>query len=452
MPARNEMLEVDDRKYIWHPFTQMQDYTFEDPLIIEKGEGCILTDIHGNEYIDGVSSLWTNVHGHRKPEIDLAVAKQLDCIAHTTLLGLSSVPAIRFAKQLVEIAPAGLVKVFYSDNGSTSVEIALKMAYQYHQQTGNGQKNKFISFRNAYHGDTIGSVSLGGIDIFHEKFGPLLFHNYKTESPYCYRCPFERSYPSCGLECLSQLETVIRTHSHELCALVIEPLVQGAAGMLIQPPGFLKTVRDLCTRNDLLMIADEVAVGFGKTGKMFACEHEGVSPDLMALSKGISGGYLPLAATLATEKIYQGFLGRYDEFKTFFHGHTYTGNPLACAAAIASLEIFKKENVLEHLQAKIAHLSVRLDAFKSLAHVGDIRQKGIMVGIELVANRQSKADFQPELKIGHKVILEARKHGVIIRPLGNIIVLMPPLSISMDELDKLCTVTFEAIRAVTETD
>ena len=446
------MLEADDRKYIWHPFTQMQDYTLEDPLIIEKGRGCILTDIYGNDYIDGVSSLWTNVHGHGKPEIDRAVKEQLDRVAHSTLLGLSSVPAIRFAKQLVEIAPDGLEKVFYSDNGSTAVEISLKMAYQYHQQTGNGSKNKFISFRNAYHGDTIGSVSLGGIDIFHEKFGPLLFETYKAESPYCYRCPFDRSYPSCGLECLSRLKSLIEAHSHEVCAVVIEPLVQGAAGMLIQPPGFLKGVRDLCTSHDLLMIADEVAVGFGKTGKMFACEHEGVSPDLMALSKGISGGYLPLAATLATGKIYQGFLGRYDEFKTFFHGHTYTGNPLACAAALASLQIFREEKVLDGLQAKIARLSERLESFKSLAHVGDVRQKGIMVGIELVADRQSKADFQPELKIGHKVTLEARKHRVIIRPLGNIIVLMPPLGISMDELDRLCSVTFEAIRAVTQTD
>jgi adenosylmethionine---8-amino-7-oxononanoate aminotransferase len=446
----NKALEDDDRKYIWHPFTQMQDYAIEDPLIIEKGRGSILTDIYGNEYIDGVSSLWTNVHGHRKAELDLAVKKQLDCIAHSTLLGLSSVPAIRLAKRLVEIAPAGLVKVFYSDNGSTAVEIALKMAYQYHQQTGNGAKRKFISFKNAYHGDTIGSVSLGGIDIFHEKFGPLLFETYKAESPYCYRCPFGRSYPDCGLECLSRLEALVEERSREVCAVVIEPLVQGAAGMLIQPPGFLKGVRDICNRYNLLMVTDEVAVGFGKTGRMFACEHEGVSPDLMALSKGISGGYLPLAATLSTEKIYQGFLGRYDEFKTFFHGHTYTGNPLACAAAIASLEIFENEHVLEQLQAKISHLSARLDRFRTLTHVGDIRQKGIMVGIELVADRESKAEFQPELKVGHRVILEARKHGVIIRPLGNIIVLMPPLGISFDELDRLCSVTFNAIRAITE--
>jgi adenosylmethionine-8-amino-7-oxononanoate aminotransferase len=450
--GRKRQLELDDKKYIWHPFTQMHDYSLEAPLIIEKGEGCTLVDIHGKAYLDGVSSLWTNVHGHRKHRLDLAIREQLDRIAHSTLLGLSNVPAIEFAKKLIGIAPQGLTKVFYSDNGSTAVEIALKMAFQYHQQTAgeNGGKRKFIAFKNAYHGDTIGSVSVGGIDIFHEKYSPLLFHAYKAESPYCYRCPWERYYPSCGLECLLRLESLMKSHAHEVCALVIEPLVQGAAGMLIQPPGFLKGVRDLCTQYDILMIADEVAVGFGKTGRMFACDHEGVVPDMMALAKGISGGYLPLAATLTTEEIYQGFLGRYEEFKTFFHGHTYTGNPLACAAAIANLEIFAEERLLEELGGKIRLLAERLDSFRALLHVGDIRQMGIMVGIELVADKISKKPFEPKEKIGHRVILEARRRGLIIRPLGNVIVLMPPLSISTEEIERLCHITFASIRAVTE--
>jgi adenosylmethionine---8-amino-7-oxononanoate aminotransferase len=452
LEARNRQLESDDKKYIWHPFTQMQDYSLEAPLIIEKGEGCTLVDIHGNAYLDGVSSLWTNVHGHRKEKLDLAIREQLERVAHSTLLGLSNIPAIDFAKKLVEVSPPGLTKVFYSDNGSTAVEIALKMAFQYHQQSPgeNGRKTKFIAFKNAYHGDTIGSVSVGGIDIFHEKYSPLLFHAYKAESPYCYRCPWERSYPSCGLECLDRLEALMKAHAHEVCALVIEPLVQGAAGMLIQPPGYLKGVRELCTQYDILMIADEVAVGFGKTGRMFACEHEGVLPDMMALAKGISGGYLPLAATLTTEEIYQGFLGRYEEFKTFFHGHTYTGNPLACAAALANLEIFAEERVVERLQKRIRHLAERLDAFRSLRHVGDIRQVGIMVGIELVADTVTKRPFEPKEKIGHRVILEARRRGLIIRPLGSVIVLMPPLSISSEEIDRLCDITFASIQAVTE--
>jgi adenosylmethionine-8-amino-7-oxononanoate aminotransferase len=450
--GRNRQLELDDKQYIWHPFTQMQDYSLEAPLIIEKGEGCTLVDIHGNAYLDGVSSLWTNVHGHRKYRLDLALRQQLDRVAHSTLLGLSNVPAIQFAKKLVGIAPQGLTKVFYSDNGSTAVEIALKMAFQYHHQASgeNGGRTKFIAFRNAYHGDTIGSVSVGGIDIFHQKYSPLLFHAYKAESPYCYRCPWERSHPSCGLECLMGLEALMKSHAHEVCALVIEPLVQGAAGMLIQPPGFLKGVRELCTKYDILMIADEVAVGFGKTGRMFACEHEGVVPDMMALAKGISGGYLPLAATLTTEEIYRGFLGTYEEFKTFFHGHTYTGNPLACAVAIANLEIFEEERILEELEEKIRLLAERLDSFKSLLQVGDIRQMGIMVGIELVADKTSKRPFEPKEKIGHRVILEARRRGLIIRPLGNIIVLMPPLSISTGEIERLCHITFASIRAVTE--
>jgi len=449
---RNKQLEIDDRKYIWHPFTQMQDYEKEEPLIIEKGNGCILTDIYGNEYIDGVSSLWTNVHGHKKKELDIAIKKQLDKIAHSTLLGLSNVPAIRYAKKIVEIAPKDLTRVFYSDSGSTAVEIALKIAFQYQRQAEDGdpEKKKFISLYNSYHGDTIGSVSVGGINLFHSMYKNLLFESIKAESPYCYRCAFEKSYPGCNLECLSRLEEIMSTHAHEVTAMVIEPLVQGASGMLIQPPGYLKKVRELCDRYNIFMIADEVAVGFGKTGKMFACEHEDVTPDIMALAKGISGGYLPLAATLTTEKIYRGFLGKYEEFKTFFHGHTYTGNPLACAVAIATLEIFEKEKVLDKLQAKIEHFKQRLKAFTLLGNVGEVRQCGIMVGIELVADKDTKESFPPEERIGHRVIKEARKQGLIIRPLGDVIVLMPPLSISIDELDRLCDITYESIRTVTE--
>ena len=449
---QNRQLEIDDGKYIWHPFTQMQDYVKEESLIIEKGDGCILTDINGNEYIDGVSSLWTNVHGHRKKELDIAIKKQLDKIAHSTLLGLSNVPAIRYAKKIIKIAPKGLTKVFYSDSGSTAVEIALKIAFQYQQQAqdGNPEKKKFISLYNSYHGDTIGSVSVGGIGLFHSVYKHLLFESIKAESPYCYRCAFEKAYPGCNLECLSGLEEIMNTHAHEVTAIVIEPLVQGASGMLLQPPGYLKKVRELCDRYNILMIADEVAVGFGKTGKMFACEHEDVTPDIMALAKGISGGYLPLAATLTTEKIYRGFLGEYEEFKTFFHGHTYTGNPLACAAAIANLEVFEKEKVLDKLQTKIKYFKERLQAFITLDNVGDVRQCGIMVGIELVADKDTKEAFPPGERVGHRVIKEARKRGLIIRPLGDVIVLMPPLSISMDELDRLCDITYESIQVITE--
>ena len=452
MEERNKQWEIDDKKYIWHPFTQMQDYIREKPLIIEEGRGCILKDIYGNEYLDGVSSLWTNVHGHRKEKLDRALKEQLEKIAHSTLLGLSNIPAIECAKKLIEIAPKGLTRVFYSDNGSTAVEIALKMAFQYQQQApeGDPRKTRFISLKNAYHGDTIGSVSVGGIDLFHATYRTLLFTSFKAESPYCYRCTFGKSYPSCDFACLNQMEELMKSHAHELAALVIEPLVQGAAGMLVQPPGYLNGVRKLCTRHNIIMIADEVAVGFGKTGKMFACEHEGVIPDIMCLAKGISGGYLPLAATLTSEKIYEGFLGEYEELKTFFHGHTYTGNPLACAVAIANLEVFEEECVIDKLQEKIKHFQERLQPFASLAHVGEVRQCGFMVGIELVAKKESKKLFPLKARTSHRVILEARRRGLIIRPLGDVIVLMPPLAITTDEIDRLCEITYESIRMVTE--
>jgi len=445
-------LAADAKKYIWYPFTQMQDFAKDSPVIIKEAKGCILKDIDGREYIDGVSSLWTNVHGHKKKEIDLAIKKQLDRVAHSTLLGLSNVPAVECAKKLVEITPDGLSRVFYSDSGSTAVEIALKIAFQYHQQTGkkNSKKKKFISMTNAYHGDTIGSVSVGGIDLFHEMYAPLLFDSIKALSPYCYRCPVNKAFPECGFECLNQMEDLMKKHSNEAAGLVIEPIVQGAAGLLVQPPGYLKRVRELCTRYDILMIADEVAVGFGKTGKMFACEHEEIEPDIMALAKGITGGYMPLAATLTTEKIYQGFLGKYEEFKTFFHGHTYTGNPLACAAATANIDIFEKEKVIENLQKKIIFLKKELEAFKLLEYVGDVRQMGIMVGIELVQNQKTKKLYPAGLKTGQRVTKEARNRGLIIRPLGDVIVLMPPLSITEDELKKVCDITLESIKAITE--
>lgn len=449
---RNKNLERDDTRYIWHPFTQMKDYVKETPLIVEEGYGCILKDIYGNEYIDGVSSLWTNVHGHRKEKLDRAIRNQLDMIAHSTLLGLSNIPAIRCAKKLVEIAPQGLTRVFYSDSGSTAVEIALKIAFQYHQQAegGNPNKTKFISLINAYHGDTIGSVSVGGIDLFHATYKSLLFPSIYAVSPYCYRCSFGKSKNCCDYECLRNMEEIMKHNAGEVAALVIEPLVQGAAGILVQPPGYLARVRDLCTKYDIFMIADEVAVGFGKTGTMFACEHEGVSPDIMAAAKGISGGYLPLAATLTTEEIYQGFLGEYEEFKTFFHGHTYTGNPLACAASLANMEIFEEERILEDLQGKIEYFTQRLRSFESLDHVGEVRQRGFMVGIELVADKETKDPYPLEEKIGYRVIMEARNHGVIIRPLGNVIVLMPPLGISVEELKRLCDAVYRSIRTVTE--
>jgi adenosylmethionine-8-amino-7-oxononanoate aminotransferase len=422
-------LRAADREALWHPFTQQQGWSAEDAPIIERGEGCVLYDTDGNAYIDGVSSLWCTVHGHRHPAIDAAVRAQLDRVAHTTMLGLSHPPAIELAQKLLAVAPRGdreLTRVFYSDNGSTANEIALKMAFQFHKIRGDEQRTKFVYLDMSYHGDTIGSVSVGGIDLFHTLFRPLLFDGIRT-------APGD----------VAGLEQILAQRGHEVAALIMEPLVQGAAGIVLHPGGYLRAVRELCDKYDIIMICDEVATGFGRTGTMFACEQEGVVPDLMNVAKGLTGGYMPLAATLATERIYEGFLGKFEEFRTFFHGHTYTGNPLACAAAIATLQVFEDEGTLEALAPKIELLGELLDEHVApLASVAEIRRRGTMVGIELT-------DFPLEARMGHQVTLAARARGAIVRPLGDTIVLMAPLSISEDELRRLVAITAEAIVAAT---
>lgn len=439
---------------IWYPFTQMREYESNPPLVIERGRGNYLFDKDGRKYLDAVSSLWTNVHGHNHPALNRAVRAQLSKVAHTTLLGMSNDTAIKLANRLAGLAglaPEGLCKVFYSDSGSTAVEAALKIAYQYFQQKGGAfkKKRRFISLEQAYHGDTIGSVSVGGIDLFHEVYRSLLFDTVKLPSPHCYRCPYGREPASCGKFCFGELEPVFRRHRDDCCAVILEPLVQGAAGILVHPPGYLKKIRELCDRYDILLIADEVAVGFGKTGTMFACGQENVKPDILALAKGLSGGYLPLAATLVTREVYEGFLGEYAELRTFFHGHTYTGNALACSAALASLELFERENVLERLQGKIARLSSKLEKIGRLGHVGSVRQKGIIVGIELVKNKRTKAPYSSGLRLGRQVCLKAREKGIILRPLGDVIVLMPPLSITLAEIDRICEVVYDCIGELT---
>jgi len=418
-------LAAADRAYLWHPFTQQRGWAREDPVIVERGEGTDLIDVDGNRYIDGVSSLWCNIHGHAHPRIDAAVRDQLSKVAHSTMLGLSHRSAIELAQRLVELSPPGLTRVFYSDSGSTATEIALKMAFQYWRQRGKDRR-RFVALRMAYHGDTIGSVSVGGIDLFHSLYEPLLFETLKAE-------PGD----------VGGMDKLLAAHRSEVAAVIMEPLVQGAAGMLLHPPGYLRAVRELCDRHGVLLILDEVATGFGRTGRMFACEHEGVAPDLMCLAKGITGGYLPLAATLATEDIYEGFLGEHEEFRTFFHGHTYTGNPLACAAGLATLDVFREERTLERLQAKIDLLAELLQPVWAHQAVRQVRRRGFMVGIELAPRPL------PE-RIGHRVALEARRRGAIIRPLGDVVVMMPPLSISHEDLRRLVGITAEAIEAATD--
>jgi adenosylmethionine---8-amino-7-oxononanoate aminotransferase len=449
----NRRLEETDKKYVWHPFTQMQEWEKETPIVVTEGQDCFIKDSYGRWYLDGVSSLWVNIFGHRKKEIDEAIREQLDRIAHSTMLGLSNVPAIQLAEKLVGTVSQSIVhaqgpaptKVFYSDNGSTAVEVALKMAFQYWRHQGVSGKNSFLSLKNAYHGDTLGAVSVGGVEIFHKAFGPLLFNTFKAPSPYCYRCELGEKHTTCGLACIGKMEDILRDHHHEIAALIIEPLVQAAGGMIISPQGYLGEVSRLCSKYNILLIADEVATGFGRTGKMFACEHEAVVPDIICLSKGITGGYMPLAVTLATEEIYTAFLGEFRELKTFFHGHSYGGNPLACAAALACLDIFEREETLKNLLPKIDILENRLKDICDLAHVGDVRNKGLMAGIELVKDKKTKETYAWEDKMGWKVAHYARDNGVLIRPLSNVIVLMPPLSVSSENLERMLAVIKEAI-------
>lgn len=443
-----EQLEIWDKNYLWHPFTQMQDYARETPLIIEEGNGIFLRDIDGKEYIDGISSMWCNLHGHRKREIDDAIKRQLDKVAHTTLLGPSNIPAIELAKKLAGISPQGLHKVFYSDNGSTANEVALKMAFQYWQHKGFQDKTQFVGLQFGYHGDTIGTMSVGGIDLFHKVFRPLYFKTHLAPSPYCYRCPLGKQYKDCTLACLEGLENILKEHAHYIAAMIMEPLIQGAGGMIMHPPGYLSGARTLCKKYNILLILDEVLTGFGRTGNMFACLHENVIPDIMTLSKGINGGYMPLAATLATEEIYNTFLGEYSSLKTFFHGHTYTGNPLGCAAALACLDLFERDHILKNLEPKIRHLQTRLKDFELLKHVGDIRQRGLIGAIELVKDKTTKEPYPWEDRVGIAVCQEARKHGLLIRPLGHIIIIMPPLAITVDELDRLLDIIYTSIQAI----
>jgi adenosylmethionine-8-amino-7-oxononanoate aminotransferase len=462
-----ENLKRWDKAHVWHAFTQMAEY---EPLLIGRAHGCTLVGCDGREYLDGVSSLWCNVHGHRHPHIDAAIRKQLDEVAHVTLLGMAHPTTVKLARRLVEVTPDGLNHVFFSDDGATAVEVALKMAFQYWRQIGvsncirdentltpslsqrergpSAGRTKYLAWENAYHGDTLGSVSVGGVARFHAMFRPLLFDVIRLPAPDTYRLPPGiSSAAACG-HYLGQFEAALKQHADEIAAVVIEPLLQAAAGIITHPTGFLRGVREITKQCGVLLIADEVAVGFGRTGKLFACEHENVVPDFLCLAKGLTGGYLPLAATLTTDEIYHAFLGRYEESKTFFHGHTYGGNPLGAAAALATLEVFDREQTLTQLQPKIDRLVQHLARIANHPHVGDIRQRGLIAGIELVRDRQTREPYPWEEKRGIRVCEHALSEGVWLRPLGNVLVIMPPLAISLDEMDRICAAVERGIAKV----
>ncbi|RBW68315.1 adenosylmethionine--8-amino-7-oxononanoate transaminase [Bacillus taeanensis] len=442
-----ELIEK-SKQYLWLPFTQMQDYD-NDPLIIESGEGVLLKDTEGKTYYDGFSSVWLNVHGHRKKELDDAIRTQLDKIAHSTLLGMTNVPAVELAERLAQLTPKGLDRVFYSDSGAAAVEIALKMAFQYWQNIGKPEKQKFVTMTNGYHGDTVGAVSVGNIDIFHKVYKPLLFESYKVSYPYVYRHS-SGDTDVCRDECLAELQAMLEERHNEIAAVIVEPMMQGAGGMILMPEGFLAGAARLCQEYDVLLITDEVATGFGRTGEMFAVNHEGVVPDIITAGKGITGGYLPIAITMTNERIYQAFYDDYTKLKTFFHGHSYTGNQLGCAVALANLDLFESEKIVANVKEKSMLIKEELECFNELAHVGDIRHIGFMAGIELVNNKESKQPFQWEKRTGYKVSLKMRELGMLTRPLGDVIAFLPPLASSPQDLKAMIAIMKEAIQTVTE--
>ena len=431
-----------DKKVLWHPFTSMTEWMDGDPLVIERAEGRYLIDDAGKRYFDAVSSLWVTTHGHSHPAIVRAIEQQVRALDHSTMLGLAHPTAIELAERLVELAPPGLTRVFYSDSGSTAVEIALKQAFQYWAQVGRPEKRRFLHLSDAYHGDTLGAVGVGGIPIFHRIFGPLTVAGLPLNTP----------APSAGESAehalargVAELEQTLDRHGHEIAALVLEPLIQGAAGMLCHPPGYLKAAADICARYAVLLIADEVATGFGRTGTMFACEQEAVTPDLLCIAKGLTGGTLPLAATLCTDRVFSAFLHPRRELRTFFHGHTYTGNPIACAAALANLELYKTEQTLAHVGQVAGWMSRSLAALGSLPWVAGTRRCGIMAGIDITDGGRP---FPPDAFVGSVVSAAARAHGVIMRPLGDTLVWMPPLTTLQSELENLAAATRAAIEDV----
>jgi adenosylmethionine-8-amino-7-oxononanoate transaminase len=445
MHTTAELCEL-DRQYLWHPFTHMRQWLADEPLVITSADGMYLIDSDGNRYLDAVGSLWCNVHGHRVPEIDAAIRAQLEKVAHTTMLGLASEPAILLGERLMQIVPRSLKKVFFSDSGATATEVAFKIAAQYWFNLGKKEKCEFVGFSDGYHGDTVGAMSIGRMPAFHAPHFPMLFPAHFCPSPYVYHSATPNDPAAVKASCLESLRRLLEAHGPRIAAVCIEPIVQGAGGIIVHPEGFLRAVRQMIAEHEVLLIADEVATGFGRTGRMFACEHEGVEPDLLAAAKGISGGYLPLAATFATQRMFDAFLGEPWEGKTFFHGHTYTGNPLACAAALASLDLVEKNQLVARVAG--SGLKQMLEPLRDLPHVGEVRQKGFMVGIELVADRANRQPFDPKLRVGAAVCARIRRHGVIVRPLGDVIVLMPPLAMNEEQLEEVVDAVHTEVRSI----
>jgi adenosylmethionine---8-amino-7-oxononanoate aminotransferase len=452
-----------DHKYIWHPFTQMRDWLRHEPIVIASGRGAVLRDVHGREFLDANSSIWTNLHGHNHPKINAAISRQLNRIAHSSALGFANEPASLLAEKMAKAANSKLEKVFFSDDGSTALEVALKLAYEFSRRVRKLKRPRFLSLEGAYHGDTVGAVSLGHIDLFHKAYGGLLFKSDKVMSPYCYRCPFNRAKPEradardyrkCRWECVGKVEQKFSAQKKKgtlFAAFVFEPLMQGAAGMIPQPRGWLNRVSKIARAHGTLLIADEVMTGFGRAGliagknTLLASHHENVQPDFACLAKGLTGGYLPMAATLTTRQIFDAFLGEYHEFKTFFHGHSYTANQLGAAASLASLELLQSKKSIQARRNLEKNLHDELQSLWPLPNVGDIRQVGLVAGIELVKDWRTRKPFDLRERAGIRVCEAMAVRGVLTRPIGNVIVLMPPYCTTPAQLNRMVTVLRESI-------
>lgn len=441
-------LEERDLKYVWHPCSQMKDYEDLSPIPIESGKGVYLYDVYGKEYIDIVSSWWCNLLGHCNPIITESIKNQLDKLEHVIFANFTHEGAVKLCEELIEVLPKGLMKFNFSDNGSAAVECALKMAFQYYYQTGKPEKKRFMCLSEGYHGETIGALSVGAMDLYAEIYKPMLMDTIQIEAPDCFRCHYGKKRNACQCECFEKAESAFQKYAHETAAMIVEPLLQGSAGMRIYPPLYLKKLHSLCDKYDVLLIADEIATGFGRTGKMFACDHAEITPDIMCLSKGLTGGYMPMSITVTTEKIYDAFYADYNEGKAFMHSHTYSGNPLGCAAALGVLKVLKEENILETAQINAMYLNKRMhEEFEQHENVGEIRSIGLIHAIEIVEDKGTKKPFDSRLRVGYQVYKEALKQGLILRPLGNVLYFNPPLNITKQELEKAMEIAKNAINS-----
>lgn len=443
---RLSKLQQKDLKYIFHPCSQMKDYEKLPPMVIKKANGIYLEDEFGNKYMDCVSSWWVNLFGHCNKRINEAIIDQINSLEHVLFVNFSHEPAIELTERLSKIVPKGIEKFLFADNGSSSIEMALKLSFQYHMQTGFPLKKKFVSLSNAYHGETIGALGVGDVDIFTKTYYPLINEGIKAKGPDCFRCPFGKNFDSCDAECFENMKNIIEEKHEEITAVIIEPVVQGAAGMKIYSPKYIKKLRAITEKYNINLIADEIAVGFGRTGKMFAMEHAGVSPDIMCMSKGLSAGYYPMSIVGITQKIYDAFYADYLEGKSFLHSHTYSGNPIGCRIAVEVLKIFEEENILEMINKKGEYLRKKVkEIFKENKYIGEYRQIGFIGAMEFVKNKDTKELFPVEYRAGYEIYKIALKKGALLRPLGNVIYFMPPYIITEDEIDRMLTICKESV-------